>query len=339
MTREKLDESSLGGKDHRFMNILIGTSLTAASDEIVGQALTVARALGSRVRLVHVMPVESISSGIEGVFGVDIFEDLKASRESDLARQLQDTKVLERELIGADVLLGVPDRALAELALEANADLIIVGASEEDGSTRRLLGSTTDRLIRSAHCPVLILRSGMPIPPRRVLAPIDFSSTSALAIEAGVCFLKQMNADSVTAIRALFVVSDLGRQLVSQSSPQQVDRMAKEELLSFTFEHTAGWDGGIESTVRLGDARHQLLKELDDRPADLVVVGSHGHGALHRALIGSVAGRIVRRASCSVLFVPFEEEKAAVMESRVESRHADVAPPIESDDHGAHMSG
>jgi len=156
------------------------------------------------------------------------------------------------------------------------------------------------------------------LPPPRVLAPVDLSRTSGLAVETGTRFLKQMGADESTAIEALFVLSPIQRQMASQFSPEQIDRMAKEELLRFTFEHTESWDGTIETKVRVGEARHQLLKNLEEDPVDLIVVGSHGHGTLRRALIGSVAGRLAHRASCSVLFVPHEEEASMVEESGVE---------------------
>jgi len=324
---------------NRFSEVVVGTSLTPESDEILRSALAVSRALGARVRLVHVTSIEPISCGFDGVFGVEIMETLKEQQELELARQIQRTQVLDHELLGAEVVLGAPHQVLAAVAQETGADLIIVGALEGRGSNRQLLGSTADRLIRSASCPVLILRDGMTLPPLRALAPVDFSSTSARAVDAGVELLRQMNADSVTTIQSLFVLSELTRQLASQFSPQQVDRMAKEELLRFTFEHTEGWEGTIETKVRIGDARHQLLKELEDWPVDLIVMGSHGHGKLHRALIGSVAGRIARQASCSVLFVPHEEAQAAIEESAVELDHVDLSPRIDQEDRRTLLGG
>jgi len=302
----------------RFENVLIGSSLTPESDEFLRSALAVARALGARVRIVHAIPLEPIAYGFEGVYAPDILDKLEELQANDLATQIRQTKVLDHELISADVITGSPHRVLASTAGETDADLIIVGASDAPGPAGRLLGSTTDRVIRSARCPVLILRNGMPLPPPRVLAPVDLSPSSALAVETGIRFLSQISADNGTAIETLFVLSPLNRQLPSQFSPQQIDRMAKEELLRFTFEHAESWKGTIETKFRIGDARHQLFKELEDQPVDLIVVGSHGHGKVHRALIGSVAGQIARRATCSVLFVPQRVNRLAPEESEVE---------------------
>lgn len=301
----------------RFESVVIGTSLTTSSNEVVRGALAVTRALGAKIRLVHVLPLEPIACGVEGFFATEVLEALRQQQVEDLARQVHETGILERELMGADIVMGAPYQALALAAHSTDADLIIVGASEE-GSSERLLGSTADRVIRSAHCPVLILRDAMRLPPLRVLAPVDFSATSGLALEAGAFFLDQLGADESSAIQTLFVLSPIQRQLASQFSPEQIDRLAKDELVRFSFEHTEGWEGTIETKVRIGEARHQLLQELEDSAVDLVVVGAHGHGFLHRALIGSVAGRLARRASCSVLVVPGRRQESMLEQEGVE---------------------
>jgi len=308
-----------------FENVVIGSSLTTESDEFLRSALSVTRALRARIRLVHALSIEPLAYGFDGVLPPDILGNLERLQTDDLARQIRETQVLEHELISADIVASAPHKALASVAGATCADLIIVGASDAPGPGVRLLGSTTDRVIRSAHCPVLILRSGMPLPPPRVLAPVDLSRNSALAVETGVDFLMQMNADSCSAVETLFVLSPLNRGLPSQFSPQQIHRMAKEELLRFTFEHTEGWRGKIETKLRIGEARQQLLKELEDQPVDLIVLGSQGHGRVHRALIGSVAGQIACRATCSVLFVPRQDDQQVIEESKVQTDRAEFS--------------
>ncbi len=56
----------------------------------------------------------------------------------------------------------------------------------------------------------------------------------------------------------------------------------------------------VESTVREGDARVEIVEEATDWNADLIVVGSHGHTGLRRLLLGSVAQYVVSHAPCSV---------------------------------------
>ena len=56
----------------------------------------------------------------------------------------------------------------------------------------------------------------------------------------------------------------------------------------------------IESGMRQGDPRQEIVDEAKDWNADLIVVGSHGRTGLQRWLLGSVAEHVVRNAPCSV---------------------------------------
>ncbi|HYB40137.1 MAG TPA: universal stress protein [Candidatus Methylomirabilis sp.] len=55
--------------------------------------------------------------------------------------------------------------------------------------------------------------------------------------------------------------------------------------------------------VRTGSPPQQIIEVVADEHADLVVIGTHGRGGVSRALLGSVADRVVRMASCPVLTV------------------------------------
>lgn len=64
--------------------------------------------------------------------------------------------------------------------------------------------------------------------------------------------------------------------------------------------------GGVKTTSLLiqGPTVEKALQVADRLRAGMIVIGSHGHGALHNALLGSVAEGVVRKATCPVLVVP-----------------------------------
>ena len=68
-----------------------------------------------------------------------------------------------------------------------------------------------------------------------------------------------------------------------------------------TEARAAGLTVGI--AVRDGIPYHEIVTLAQDRRADLIVIGTHGRGGVNRALLGSVADRVVRLASCPVLTV------------------------------------
>jgi nucleotide-binding universal stress UspA family protein len=59
----------------------------------------------------------------------------------------------------------------------------------------------------------------------------------------------------------------------------------------------------VETLVREGDPGTEIIQEAESWPADLIVIGSHGHQGLKRLLLGSVAHYVTNHATCSVEIV------------------------------------
>ena len=57
------------------------------------------------------------------------------------------------------------------------------------------------------------------------------------------------------------------------------------------------------------------MRHAAERGADLLVLGSHGHGVIRRFLLGSVAERVLREAGCPVMIVPDRVLRATAVES------------------------
>jgi nucleotide-binding universal stress UspA family protein len=177
---------------HPLQTVLIGSSLGDESDQVVRSGLAVARAAGARVLLVHVVEIEPHLVNVQAGLAADLTAEQVAGREESLHRQIERLGVGGLELAGARVLTGAPHRVLVETARSAGADLIVVGAAGA-GPFAELLGSTADRVVRKASCPVLLVRGQLRVPPRRILAPVDLSSISGDAFRCGLDLLAQLS--------------------------------------------------------------------------------------------------------------------------------------------------
>lgn len=145
--------------------VLCGTLLDAGSDPVVRAALAVARAAGARLHLVHAVPGGPQLTGPESGPGDDAGLELMAWCETRLREQIARLGIREAELSGAEILAGAPDRVLIDAARKAGAGLLVIGAVGSGPRDGGPLGSTADRVLREAACPVLVLRDELLISP------------------------------------------------------------------------------------------------------------------------------------------------------------------------------
>lgn len=287
----------------KIRTVLIGTDLDKESDALVRAGSRVARAAGAKVQVVHAF---SPPFGYFSELGAGIDPSIVAAEElrskEALAAQVHAAGIAQDELVSATVQTGAPHKVLPDLAA-AGADLLVIGATA-GGRLHRRLGSTADRVLRRAVCPVLVVRGELNVPPRKVLAPVDLSPLSAEAFGAGLRMLSEIEGGSAAELEALFVLSVVQRQVSPQFTPEQIDRFAAEELKRFVAAHAGRAAERVRQKVRAGNTREEILAEIDGFRPDVVLLGTHGIGGFDRFVIGSVAADIAREAPCSVLVVP-----------------------------------
>ncbi len=300
---------STEGCSHPLRAVLIGTSLENESDRVVRTGVALARAAGARVHLVHASPEVPHLTGPETGRGDDLSAELSAKGHEMLARQIERLGIDPSEIAAAEVVAGEPHRVLIDAARRAGADLIVVGATGSGPLAAELLGSTADRVLRKASCPVLLVRGDLPIPPRRVLAPVDLSPLSADAFRAGLRLLGQLaSPDAGVEVRALNVVSffdvlAIRHATAGDFSPEEAERIRTEELARFVREQGCETAFDVRCAIVPGEARFEILRDLEQHPADLVMLGTHGRGGLDRLMLGSVASTVARKAPSSVLLI------------------------------------
>jgi universal stress protein E len=295
-----------------FRNILVGTSLSEESDKIVRTAFELARSSGATAHLVHAYVPPSAFGGFPAEYRLDDSEWMDAEKEvlrDKLEAQIRRVSPSGFDRVQGYLEEGAPHRVLARMAGEIKPELIVVGAVEEHIRLLRPLGSTTDRVVRQAACPVLVVRRDSAFPPARVLAPVDLSQASAGALRCGLELLAQARVAPV--VETLFVLSPAEASI--HFSPDQIAYLAREELKRFAERNLPGVR--LERQVRSGMPWEQILFEANEKKADLLVLGTHGHSGLERLLLGSVATDVLREARCSVLIVPPEVSDRAEAEA------------------------
>lgn len=141
-----------------YNDILVATDGSDSSTAGVEQGVSIAESHGATVHFLHVIDVgtEMSASGV-GTIAEELTETLE--QEADEALDEATAQANEAGVNNERVLLeGVPHESIAEYSTEHDVDLIVMGASGQSGLKEHLLGSTTDRVIRSVETSVLLAR-------------------------------------------------------------------------------------------------------------------------------------------------------------------------------------
>lgn len=139
---------------------------------------------------------------------------------------------------------------------------------------------------------------------KRILVPLD---RSALA-ESVVPIVMDTARGAQAVVRLLHVApeptnqTDAGGRVVAYSD-QEMERL-RNEGLDYLHSVEAQFSGiFIESAVRFGDPVGEILRDAEDFGADLIAAGTAGRSGFHRALLGSVAQEVFRKAEIPVMLV------------------------------------
>lgn len=288
--------------------VLVGSSLTEASDAVARAALALARRQGAAVHLAHAVPypVELFDSTIlsDRVLA-ELREAEQAALMKELTEQVERLGVAGDELHGLTVEAGEPHQVLIDLARKLSAVLVVVGAAEAEGRITRAFGSTAGRVVRKTACPVLVVRGDLAVPPERVLLPVDLSPLSLEVVRTAVALLDRFRGPRKPEVELLFVVTDRDERMLRASSPDEEPSAAAQRHMD-RFVATCAAMSSLRPTGSLatGAAADEIVRRAEETRPDLVIVGTHGRSGFERLMIGSVAADVVRSVPTSVLVIP-----------------------------------
>jgi nucleotide-binding universal stress UspA family protein len=141
-------------------------------------------------------------------------------------------------------------------------------------------------------------------PIQKILVPIDFGEASLRALDDAIDLAKALGASVVVmhAYEIPVIGFPDGALLTSAEFAGRLSNAA-ETALKGAIDARAGRGVKLESVLRQGVAWEEINAVADKSGADLIVIGTHGRRGLARALLGSVAEKVVRMATKPVMTV------------------------------------
>lgn len=149
---------------------------------------------------------------------------------------------------------------------------------------------------------------------KKVLVPVDFSDTQGRLVEAAEQEAKLRGA----SLFLLHVIEPAAEVAGFETEPEimrlgagqnlEVEQRLEAARLGELAREVGARGLGCESAVRFGLPADEILAAAAEHGADLLVMGSHGHGALYHLFTGSVVTGVLKRSRCPVLVVPLRNQ-------------------------------
>jgi len=294
-------------------NVLLATDLSARCDRALDRAIAIAADANAQLTILHVY--EEIEES-RRTYGRHPAPSWRAPPDAGAIAKRRIRQGLRADVGDAveraTVLIedGEPSEVIERVAATEGADLIVTGVASERpfASQSVILGRTVEKLLRRVQIPTLIVRNRPRASYEHILVATDLSEPSARALQVALRFFPNQALHLLHAFELPYagLIDDPDRHAAS------LRVVHAEELAAF-----------IDKMVLPETARRRLVKLVEsgrpaqlvheyvrDHSADLVVLGTHGRGAMLEALLGSTAKSILLSLHCDALLVPGQLSRA-----------------------------
>lgn len=267
--------------------ILVPTDLTPLAEGALQVAVDLARTYGAGILLVHYLPFSiATASTAEGAMAMGSYFD---EQEDDAESALQ--RLIDNPAYAGVVITPIATRSAGGLyaaMTERKADLIVLATHGTSGWDEWLFGSNAEHIVRTALCPVLVIKEAIAhFAPTNAVAAIDVDDSLR---QQWPTYPFGANGN---ALKQFVYVSTPNDPLATEGVRAWMEELAREKGLT-----------DYELHVRPArDVETGILNYARERHADLIVLYTHGHTGVRHLLEGSVAEDVLNHAPVPVLIL------------------------------------
>ncbi|MFZ0661544.1 MAG: universal stress protein [Acidobacteriaceae bacterium] len=286
----------------KLERILCPVDFSEFSTRAYDYAHSLARHYDAKLLVLHVVRTLTIDPGFMASAMIDkVYAQQSADAKERVAKLVarQAGEPIQSELI---VQLGFAADSILSFAKDHDANLVVMGTHGRRGLDRAIMGSTTERVLRKSHCPVLAVHeptrsfvspqsADEPVQLKRILCCVDFSEHSPRALEYAFSLGQQYGAE----ITLLHVLEE------AKGTPEQKTR-ALESIEQLVPDEVRNW-ASVAPLVRSGEPYEEINAYAAEAEADLIVMGVRGRNVVDLAVFGSTTHRVIQLGPCPVLVV------------------------------------
>ncbi len=277
-----------------FGKILWTTDFSEVAEASLPYAEALAGLFDAELLLCHVIPdTPFFYASLVGQMEA-LIEALETTRNAAQERLNKIAERLARKGVGAKPVLleGSPYAEIVKFAEAEGVDLIVMSTRGLKGFERVLVGSTTEKVMRKAHCPVLAVHRAPegPVEFKNIVLLTDLSELSRKALPVAEAIAKA-SGGKITVLHVLETDVPL---------PPEDEKALVDAILSGMPEPSVPHEKRV---VKAPTAVEGVRKFVLGNPVDLVVSATHGRTGLAKVLLGSVVEGIFKRVEVPLLVV------------------------------------
>jgi nucleotide-binding universal stress UspA family protein len=290
-----------------FRRLLVPIDLSPGSERVVERVPLLPLSKRARIVLLHVVP-KSLSRDSR----------IQAENDARKALQLVAKRIAPKLPKGASVRpvvkVGGSAAEIAKHAQSMKAELLVMGRGRRRALHDAFIGSTAERVIRQGQLPVLVVRLTAHGPYRHPLLALDIDEAAHDVVALALRVIPPPGPRFSVAHAFEAPYEDLiYSSLTPEQSQRYRDHHRAEALRKITqmvgsvlaeAKISRSDELSWKSYVRHGSPRIVVPKILAKTRADLLVLGTHGYSGVAHAFLGTIAGDLLRKATCDVLVVP-----------------------------------
>lgn len=288
-------------------SILLATDFQPASHNAASVAMHLAEAFHSRTTAINV-----IDSSLPPV----ILRIQQAEAESMLEDLRANFSQLGASLAACHVLVGPIADAIAQKAVEINADLVVLGAGVIGERRAFVAGPIAQAVMEQSPQPVLLVHPKSESAKfRTIICPVDHSAPSLRGLRNAIRLAQVL----VARLVVLSVIPEVSWITAASETGTLLEAKAEYEhkwcddldtfLKNVSFEGVAH-----EKVLREGIPHEQIVAVAREQAAELIVMGATGRTGLVRVVLGSTTRRVLRDLPCSLLTVKHEDVVEELLE-------------------------
>lgn len=215
--------------------------------------------------------------------------------------------------VSSSVQIGKPAAVIIDRATAGSGSLIAMTTHGRSGVQRWLLGSVADKVLHEAASPLLLVRSvetedfSEARPMKTIWVPLDGSPLAEKVIPHVVEMADKTGLEVV--LLRVYLMPGVA-YLTGDSQPdwervQEETRSAADDYLNQKLRELQKQGlKKVSAIVLEGSAAEKIIQTAKEKPDSLIAICTHGRTGIKRAMLGSVADRVVRHGEVPVLLVP-----------------------------------